>query len=368
MMVWPRLWPVLCLMLLIVAVPVQAKNGEAAESWNPDLLRRIGTLAKQAGFEGDIAIDSDASAGPMQMYYGPWPAKAPQDQDRWNWRWASVTKQVVAVLLMQEVAKGTIDLDAPLAHYLPHFKSPNADKITVRFLLRHQSGLPNPDDEPDFYESGYKGSRDPLTGYCAGSPKGQAGAAWSYNNCDYMVAGALLESITRKPWRKLVDERIARLLKLKSLGAFPSKRWTRPGLVNGEAEAETDLAAYGASAGLFGSALDMLAFDKALMDGKLLSLESLETLWDGRPELGYVALGQWVFEAPLAGCDKPVRIVERRGAIGGVQVRNLMVPQAKAAVVAITDRGEFDFGEIWQRSGFSYDLISAAVCIRGLRE
>jgi D-alanyl-D-alanine carboxypeptidase len=286
-------------------------------------------------------------------------------------RWASVTKQVIAVIVLQEVGKGTIDLDQPVAKYLPKFGSANATKMTVRQLLRHQSGLPNPDDTAvdansmaAYYLPGYQGSRDPLTGYCAGPVKGEPGGNWAYNNCDYIVAGALLEAVTGKSWQTLVQERIAKPLKLKSLQAFPAKGITLGGFVAGKPEPEIDFASFGAAGGLYGSADDLLSFDRSLMSGKLLGPKERDQLWDGRPELGFIALGQWVFDAPLKDCAAPVKLVERRGAIGGVQVRNFIVPEQNIAIAIFTDQSEadFNFGEIWQGAGFSHDVLNAAIC------
>jgi CubicO group peptidase (beta-lactamase class C family) len=288
-------------------------------------------------------------------------------------RWASVTKQVIGVIVLQEVGKGTIDLDQPIAKYLPKFASANAAKITVRQLLRHQSGLPNPDDTAAdansmaaYYLPGYQGSRDPLTGYCAGPVKGEPGGNWAYNNCDYIVAGALLEAVTGKSWQTLVQERIAKPLKLKSLQAFPAKGITLGGFIAGKPEPEIDFASFGAAGGLYGSADDLLAFDRALMSGALLGQKELGQLWDGRPELGFIALGQWVFDAPLKDCASSIKLVERRGAIGGVQVRNFMAPEQKIAIAIFADQSEadFSFGEIWQGSGFSHDVLNAAICKR----
>jgi hypothetical protein len=75
-----------------------------------------------------------------------------------------------------------------------------------------------------------------------------------------------------------------------------------------------------------------------------------------------MALGQWVFSVPLKGCAAPVRIVERRGAIGGVEVRNFILPDKDVVAIAFTNRSGFDFGEVWQGKGFSYDLLSSAAC------
>jgi D-alanyl-D-alanine carboxypeptidase len=287
------------------------------------------------------------------------------------WRWASVTKQVIAVLVMQEVAKGTIELDQPLNRYAPQFKSPNAAKITVRQLLRHQSGLPNPDDTATsateiaaFYTPDYNGNRDPLSGYCAGTPKAEPGGNWSYNNCDYMVAGALLKAVTGKSWQQLVRDRIIKPLRLKSVGFYPTKAPTVIGTVKNAPEPKIDFGAFGSAAGMYGTPADLLRFDAALADGRLLGKKQLDEMWDGQADLGYIALGQWVFDASLKDCAKPVKIVERRGAVGGVQIRNFIIPERHAALVVFSDQSadDFDFGEIWQGSGVSHDLLNAALC------
>jgi CubicO group peptidase (beta-lactamase class C family) len=286
------------------------------------------------------------------------------------YRWASITKQVTAVLILQEAAKGKIDLDAPVSRYLPGFKGPNAARISVRQLLRHQSGLPNPDDTApgeggmaSYYLPGYTGNRDPLTGYCAGPAKGEPGAEWAYNNCDYIVAGALLERVTGTPLAKLFQRRIAKPLKLKSLrygGTTRTRDFFSP--TGGGLEPDIDLGAFGAAGGLHGAPHDLIRFDQALMDGKLLPAKYRDQLWDGQADLGYIALGQWVFEAPLKGCDAPVKIVERRGAIGKVQVRNFILPDRKVAAAVFVGSADFDFGEIWMGSGFSHDLLASAAC------
>jgi D-alanyl-D-alanine carboxypeptidase len=318
------------------------------------------TVINKAGFEGEIVARLPNGLGfNHRMTLGA-PAR---------WRWASVTKQVVATLVMQEVAKGSIDLDKPLSTYLPTFKSPSAGKITVRHLLRHQSGLPNPDDTkagkdgvPAYYAKVDKALQNPLTGYCAGPVKGEAGGNWSYNNCDYIVAGALLEAVTKMAWQRLVSERIAKPLGLTSLTAFPATRATIKGKVGRKAEGRYKFETFGAAAALYGTAADLLTFDRALMTGKLLPDAQRAEMWDGQPNLGFIALGQWAFGAELKGCATPVRIIERRGAIGGVQVRNFILPDADVVVIAFTNRDDFEFGEIWQGKGFSYDLLSAAAC------
>ena len=349
--------------LLLAASPALASDAARPAAATVDQAR-IASLAASAGLHGDIVIGvGDHIATPRAAGQG---IALP-------WRWASVTKQLIAVLAMQEVAAGHIDLDQPIARYLPQFRSNNAGIATVRQLLRHQAGLPNPDDtadpaRPDAFPAYYSGDaaqRDPLTGFCAGPVTAPPGGRWSYNNCDYMVAGALLQAVTGKPWQQLIQERIATPLQLQSLHAFPARRATRAGTVDGHAEPPVDLSTFGASAGLYGSPADLVRFDLALMNGRLLSPASLATLWDSDPAMGSIALGQWVFDAPLRGCAAAQRIVERRGAIGGVEVRNFMLPGRHIAVAVFSDHAPFAFGEVWQGSGFSFDLLSAVACPAG---
>ncbi len=347
----------------LALAPLASANAETASP--AATIRNVDTLYTTSVFPGTIAISS-----PQVTHQWNGKTALPANSNIKLWRWASVTKQIMAVLVMQEVAAGRISLEAPLNRYLSGFKSPNAASITVRQLLRHQSGLPNPndtaavDDFPSYYLPDYTGSRSPLDGYCAGPVNGEPGGDWTYNNCDYIVAGALLEAVTGKSWRSLVRDRISKPLGLKTLGAFPTRRKTAIGTSKQAIEPRIDLASYDASAALFGSPADLLAFDRALMAGKLLPQAQLAELWDGQPRLGYMALGQWVFDAKLKDCATPVRLVERRGAIGGVQVRNFMIPERQTAIVAFSDKaeGDFEFGEIWQGSGFSHDLLNAALC------
>jgi len=59
------------------------------------------------------------------------------------WDLASLTKVVATTsAMMQLVESGKIDLDAPVQRYLPEWTGTNKEKVTVRHLLTHQSGLP----------------------------------------------------------------------------------------------------------------------------------------------------------------------------------------------------------------------------------
>ena len=68
-----------------------------------------------------------------------------------------------------------------------------------------------------------------------------------------------------------------------------------------------------------------------------------------------------MYDVPLQGCAAPVKLVERRGSIGGVEIRNVIAPDLGLIVIAFADR-PVEFGEPWQGKGLTHDLLSAAFC------
>ena len=75
-------------------------------------------------------------------------------------RLGSITKQFTAMLIMQLVAEGKLDLQATVSKYLPDYSKVNGDKITIHQLLTHTSGTPNYTSFPKFFK---EMSRNPYT-------------------------------------------------------------------------------------------------------------------------------------------------------------------------------------------------------------
>ena len=332
------------------------KEDISAWGYRADEDMALANLAKARGFTGHLAISRRAGSFHMAALRDP---MLPGNDDVWPW--ASVTKQVVATLVMQQVEAGTIQLEAPALRYLNRVDG-KLSSPTIRQLLRHQSGLRNPDDsEPDaagfpsFYTTGSTG-----LDWCLAERAAPVTDNWRYNNCDYIVLGAILEKVADKPIGTLFAENIAGPADMKDT-AFSDSDSTRA-FIGANADYRATLARYGASAGLAGTLEDMILFDRALLDGTLLGAEARDEMWSGDPALGYMGLGQWAFSAPLSGCAEQIRIIERRGGVGKYQVRNFILPEKDLLLALATEDGEYDFGEIWIGSGVSYDLLSLAAC------
>ena len=346
--------------------------------------------AAETSSSGDAAIlaalDRDSVAGTVLVARGDKivferavgredPARIKKHRLGRVWRWASVTKQITATIAMQEVAAGRLDLDAPISRYLPDSKAPFADRITSRMLMQHISGLPRTEDSPlgaDEWPEFYLAASDsPNTGeaWCEGPTDRAPPADFHYGDCDFIVMGAVIEQTSGKTYASLVRDRITRPLGIRSVGLARDKRHYVTGYEAGKRESPLfRLENFGAAGALYGTTHDLLSFDRALMTGSLLPADARAQMWSGDPKLGFAAFGQWAFSSPLKDCgNEPIRIVERRGAIGGVVLRNIILPDLDTVVIMTSNRAEADaaYGEIWQQKGVSHDVLRAVLCSSG---
>ncbi len=359
------------ILLTLGAIPAGAQTGAppaldtaaVAAALNPDTAPGTVLIARGDNIVYESTVGTIAPGGATLHQLGA------------VWRWASVTKQITATIAMQEVAAGRLDLDAPITRYLPDSKAPHASRITSRMLMQHVSGLPRTEEGPegrDGWSTFYAVELDsPATGrtWCEGPTTREPLSEFFYGDCDFIMMAAVIEKTSGKPYATLIEERVAQPLGLTSVGVFPRTEATVAGFSEGKTESTAfRLENFGGAGALYGTTHDLLAFDRALMTGKLIPEAQRAQMWDGKPEYGFAALGQWSFSVPLKDCgDAPVRIVERRGFIGGVVLRNIILPDHDMVIIMTSNRAEAEaaFGEIWQQAGITHDVMRAALCTTG---
>ncbi|MFJ8386490.1 serine hydrolase domain-containing protein [Streptomyces sp. NPDC094438] len=136
-------------------------------------------------------------------------------------RVGSVTKAFTSVAVLQQVAKGRIDLDAPIGRYLPDVVPGERGRtITVRMLLNHTSGIG--DYILGAFPSLAKGSTKSLDDNrfhhfrpeelvrlgLQAAPTGKPGEKWSYSNTNYIIAGLLLHKVTGEDPQRYVTREV----------------------------------------------------------------------------------------------------------------------------------------------------------------
>jgi len=125
-------------------------------------------------------------------------------------RVGSITKSFVAVTVLQLVADGKIDLDGPVATYVPQVKD---NRVTVRQVLQHTSGLPDYPVAIGVAKIGdvrnrYFEPRELLNVGLSQQPAFQPGEKYSYSNTNYVVAGLLIQKVTGRPAPEEIQRRV----------------------------------------------------------------------------------------------------------------------------------------------------------------
>ncbi|MEU2334406.1 serine hydrolase domain-containing protein [Streptomyces sp. NPDC006654] len=209
-----------------------------------------------------------------------------------RFRVGSVTKTFSAVVLLQLVDEHRLALDAPVNRYLPGLLPD--DRITVRHVLSHRSGLY--DYTNDMFASsvsGFEAVRNKVFTYrqlldlSLRKPRTNApGAAYSYSNTNFVVAGMLIEKLTGHSVKAEYENRIFKPLGL--TGTFYVHPDTRiPGQhANGyltadragaqPVDATEQTVSWAQSAGaIISTTRDLNTFYSALAGGKLTSAARL---------------------------------------------------------------------------------------------
>jgi CubicO group peptidase (beta-lactamase class C family) len=148
-----------------------------------------------------------------------------------RFRICSITKQFTAVLVMQLVEAGKLNLDTPVSEYLPDFRKELGGKITLRNLLSSSSGLPTFDDLAFWQKDDEQLASASFTAknYIGSSSSGlsfEPGAKFNYNNADFILVGAILEQISGKSFEQLLQEKILQPLGMKRTGILKQKEIT----------------------------------------------------------------------------------------------------------------------------------------------
>lgn len=292
----------------------------------------IEAYAREHGFNGTILVHR----GGRTLYHGGFGVAerafdSPADSAT-RYRIASITKLFTAVLVMQLHQEGRLDVDRAIGTYLPDYPGEGAGRVTVHQLLNHTSGIEQFDREQSLQEAlenGIARYQTPqttdalLARCCSGRLAGEPGAAFSYNNADYIVLGKIIERVAGKPYGEVLAERILRPLGMENTGLLRYDTVV-PRLASTYFAGDDtgrlmpDLPMYAenwyASGAMYSTTRDLLTFADALFGGdRLLGAEArARLLAPGLDDYGY---GLWSYAFSRGG--REYRVAKRPGSIMG---------------------------------------------------
>ncbi|MER5726817.1 serine hydrolase domain-containing protein [Streptomyces sp. NPDC002138] len=244
-----------------------------------------GALARYTGPDGvkskTLGIQDTAHGTPMDV--------------RSRFRIGSVSKTFSSVVLLQLVNEGRVDLDTPVNQYLPRLLPD--DRITVRHLLTHRSGLS--DYTNAMFENtvpGFEAVRNKVFSYqelvdlsLAEPRTAEPGVSYSYSNTNFVVVGMIIEKVTGKPVEKEYDRRIIKPLKLRNTSYVHPSTVIRGRHAHGYLHPDEDgqplvdsteqTVSWAQTAGaVISNAADLSTFMSGLVGGKLLPARMLDMM------------------------------------------------------------------------------------------
>jgi D-alanyl-D-alanine carboxypeptidase len=257
-------------------------------------------------------------------------------------RLASLTKTVVASLVLASVKEGLFTLDSKVETWLSDL--PEAKDRTVRMLLSHTSGLQTYDSAPGFWMNP-KSEFTPLELLAIGRKLAhrsvhEKAAPYRYANTNYVLLALMLEAVKHKPFATLVSEMMTPL----GLGIHQEK----PGEVivptyneKGQQTGVPFRASMLFGAGdLVGTLTDVVAWTRIWGSGERLTTE-LKSAWltaSPTHEAG-VGYGLGVFLQTQKGIGT---VRSHAGRLAGLNARMAYVEETNTAAVAISTRDDLD--------------------------
>ncbi len=303
-----------------------------------------GVLLYSKGF-GLANIEANAAATPQTEF-----------------RVASITKQFTAAAVLLLAEGGLLTLDDTLAKFLPAF--PRAEKITLRQLLSHTSGMGdyiNGQASSILTEAQTRDytSEELISIITARQPlyRAQPGAAWLYSNSAFALLGIVVEKLSGMAYADFCAQHLFTPAGLSQTSI--AKTCTTTAICNGyrpnfRAPTKYDLAmpispSFAGGAGAIRSTTeDLCLWHCALLDGKVLKPESLQAmltptlLKNGKP--AYERQGEDPLEYGLGqglGTMKNLKLAAHGGRINGFtgHLRSFTDSKLTVAILYNSDGG-----------------------------
>ena len=198
-----------------------------------------------------------------------------------RYRIGSITKQFVAVAILQLYEQGKLDLSDKLSKFIPNF--PNSDKITIEQMLNHTSGLKMDISEFDIkrIRPGSKVPKEDIEATSDTELSFKPGTGFSYSSLGYTLLGYVVEAIFGQTLDAYMEENIFKPLGMKDSGFTTSDDIENMavGYVAGNLE-RAEVSEYVKSLGALGSGnmystvVDLYIWNRAVGNEQFLSKET----------------------------------------------------------------------------------------------
>lgn len=183
----------------------------------PDTIQEQTDEAIDHGFDGMI-VYIDQTGKPPQFYASGWHNRDSRILANPNalFKIASISKLYDAVAVAKLVSNGRLSLEKTLAAYLPELvgKIDKAEKITLRMMIQHRSGIPNFTDAPNFWASPTQSYEESLALILNKPANFEPGTDYEYCNTNYLLINKIMDNVLGYDNFQFIQEEILKPLNL----------------------------------------------------------------------------------------------------------------------------------------------------------
>lgn len=260
-----------------------------------------------------------------------------------SFRIGSITKTYTSVVILKLAEQGKLSLSDKLSQYFPEVKS--SDDISIKQLLRHESGLFNFTNAPEYLEYMYQAQSNVqlMKKVLSYDAVFKPGTSQEYSNTNFLLLGFIAEKVTGKSLSDLITEIVTKPLGIETtyLSAQNTVKgnevWSFRYQGDWQALPNTHLSIPQGAGAIVSNAEDVGVFLSKLFTGKILSEKSLTQMMDMKQSLG---LG--VMEFPFY--DR--RAVGHNGGIDGFNSNASYFAKDKVSAVVLSNGINFNFNDI----------------------
>ena len=289
----------------------------------------------------------------------------------------STGKVFYSVVIMQLVEEGILDLDKPIQSYLGHLdwfeRLPNAEGLTLRNLMRHETGMPRYVFKESFQkdvlidaDKDWKPAE--LLAYVLDDePLFEVESSFAYSDTNYIIACLAVEEVTGTSLYDHVMERVVKKAGLKQVEPQNKRKYT--GMAQGYNGSdpffsgnalENGKSRYNwkfewAGGGLLITSKDLAVLAKKIYEGEMFSKDLLDEYFNGR-DAGQMG-GTWGLGVHIRDGEKG-KIYGHSGFMPGY-VTNMMYFEDKGFSICYQVNGSAP-----EHRGILRDLPSLAKIVR----
>ncbi|WP_456438278.1 serine hydrolase [Psychroserpens sp.] len=265
---------------------------------------------------------------------------------------ASMTKSFTALLIIQLVAEGKLDLHTPISTYLKDYPKTNGDQITIHHLLTHSAGFDRSVDDKK-----YNKPVDMVNQFSSAKLQFPPGTRFGYSNNGYTLLGYIIETVTGKPYEEQLKERIFEPLKMKNSGFFkhrPIIKNMASGYYKGFGEyfdndSSDESTAYAAGA-IYSTVEDLFLWDQALNTKTLLPKKYRDLLSEKHiidsDEGGHYGYGLELKNKPVGNTSEMVETIGHSGSIGGFRSLITKIPSTNSTIILLNNTNRAFFSSL----------------------